>query len=660
MDNARFVLNAANARWGSLIDAISGSNAMLPLPEEGAKATDVARRAQAVAKVHTILDELFPLDGGRWADIGTVAVDDGALRATLTTEWPRHAAVGLRSAAQFVGYSTPTAQSLSVLLRENGLHLELLFSPAGLADVRIESALSTICDLEDSACTVDVADKVSAYRNWLGLMTGRLSYDVSKGGEPAVRRGLNGPRSWASPDGVVGGVTLPGRAVLLARTVGMHMLTDAVTTGADEPLPEHLVDAMVVAACALHDLRSPIARSAAANSRHGSIYVVRPKMHGPAEVQLATEVFDAVESALGLARHTIKMGVMDEERRTSANLAASLRPAAQRLIFVNTGFLDRTADEIHTAMRAGAVPTKARLKQAEWYRKYEENNVQTCVAHGLVGKGQIGKGMWAEPDDMRAMMQTKGSQLAAGASTAWVPSPTAATLHALHYLRTDVNAVQARLTASLEHQFAPGLTPVDALRTAMLHPPVMAANELASLRENADELQLELDDLAQGLLGYVVRWVGQGIGCSKVPSMAGVQLMEDRATLRISSQLIANWRLHGLVSEEQLMSTLVRIATLVDEQNANQPGYRRLAPGYDGPEWYAALELVSCGVHAPNGYTEPSLAKWRRARKALDAQSERAAATTARSPQDELQAPASQATLGDVHAYSEWARSQPM
>lgn len=410
---------------------------------------------------------------------------------------------------------------------------------------------------------------------------------------------------------------------------------------------------MITAACALHDVRAPHARTAAANSRHGSIYIVKPKMHGPDEVQLAVDVFGAVETILGLERNTIKMGVMDEERRTSASLAASLQPAAQRLVFVNTGFLDRTADEVHTSMRAGPMHTKAGLKRAAWYGAYEESNVQTCIHHGLVGKGQIGKGMWAEPDDMRSMIQLKGSQLEAGASTAWVPSPTAATLHALHYLRTDVATVQAGLKTSFAAQHA--LT-ADKMLT-LLHPPVMDASEIAQL--SSREVQAELDDLVQGLLGYVVRWVGQGIGCSKVPSMAGVQLMEDRATLRISSQLIANWRLHGFVSEQQLMGTLKRVAVLVDEQNSHEAHYKRLAPEFDGPEWSAALELISHGVHAPNGYTEPTLTKWRRERKALDEQATSATATVAGELHVLMDAmpSADRAVLGDSTAYAAWARS---
>jgi len=393
----------------------------------------------------------------------------------------------------------------------------------------------------------------------------------------------------------------------------MHMHTDAVVKADGSPIPEHFLDAMVTAACALHDVRG-----ARANSRVGSIYIVKPKMHGAAEVQLACDLFAAVERTLDLPRNTLKMGVMDEERRTSVNLASAIAPARDRIVFVNTGFLDRTADEIHTSMLAGPILPKAELKGA-WYEAYESNNVETCVRRALVGVGQIGKGMWAAPDDMRSMMEQKGAQLDAGASTAWVPSPTAATLHAIHYLRTSVASVQAghkdRLIVGGELE---GTVRHDELLGALLEPPLMGPAERAKLTN--DRVQTELDENVQALLGYVVRWVGQGVGCSKVPNMAGLQLMEDRATLRISSQHLANWLHHGVVSEEQMQETLHRVAKVVDTQNANEVGYKALAPAYDGPEWHAAIELIWNGLRAPNGYTEPSLTKWRRKRKAMDAQ----------------------------------------
>jgi malate synthase len=422
------------------------------------------------------------------------------------------------------------------------------------------------------------------------------------------------------------------------------MYTDAVTTADGAPIPEHFLDAMVTAACALHDLNGKGAGTHAANSRTGSMYVVKPKMHGPEEVELAADLFSHVEDILSMPRNTIKMGVMDEERRTSTNLHAALAPAASRLVFVNTGFLDRTADEIHTSMKAGPMLPKADLKKAPWYLAYEASNVDTCIATSLIGKGQIGKGMWAEPEEMSLMMQTKGAQLEAGASTAWVPSPTAATLHAIHYLRTNVASIHASLEDTLDIA-----TRQAASRDQMLRPPVMAYKR-AEWR--GDKVQAELEDNAQGLLGYVVRWVGQGVGCSKVPNMAGAQLMEDRATLRISSQLIANWLHHGVVSEAQVVRTLKSVAKLVDEQNAGQPGYRSLSPAYDGPEWHAALELVFEGVDAPNGYTEPSLTKWRRARKALEAY--QLSASTASST-ELTDAAAEKAVIGDVEAYAAWA-----
>jgi len=541
-----------------------------------------------------------------------------------------------------------------------------------VVDVRLESALSTIVDFEDSACTVDADDKVAAYANWLGLMKRSLSCQVERSGAneeraTSVTRSLlpplqfHHPRHYPSALATCDSFTLPSQPLLLCRNVGMHMTTDAVTSSHDgAPIPEHFLDAMLTAACALHDVSLRRGQGDLCNSAAGSIYVVKPKMHGPDEVTLAVDLFERVEAVLGLPKQTIKMGIMDEERRTSVNLAQCMHAARHRLVFVNTGFLDRTADEIHTAMQAGPVLLKAALRTARWLGAYEANNVDAALTHGLVGRGQVGKGMWAEPDNMRAMLASKGSQLEMGASTAWVPSPTAATLHALHYLGTSVSGVQARMKEALSlQQHAQQATPTtrgasshptSRHLTALLTPPLLPVKSDAAERvptawaaaqardapletdasETVEEpaapselftpaaIQAELDRNVQSLLGYVVRWVGQGVGCSKVPTLEGSALMEDRATLRISSQQLANWRLHGLIDDAQLLESLQRVARLVDGQNAADAAYRPLAP-FEGPEWHAALELVFGGVDAPNGYTEPALARWRRERKALDA-----------------------------------------
>ena len=632
-DNARFLLNAANARWGSLLDALYGTNAMLGPPPKGPY--DAKRGEQVFAQVHALLDELFPLANGQWADVSSLAVADGSLRVTMQAEGSNKVELGLREPSQLAGYNEEGSSTWSLLLEKNGLHAELIFdasgtnkrsTQAGLVDVKLESALSTICDLEDSACTVDADDKVVAYRNWLGLMKRTLSADVPKADGSVMKRSLNSPKTFRTPKNDAS-FELPGNAVLLCRNVGMHMPTNMVTTAEGIELPEHFVDAMVSGACALHDLK--LSGDAGRNSRTGSMYVVKPKMHGPEEVALACELFSRVEDVLGMPRHTMKMGVMDEERRTSANLYASIKPAKERLVFVNTGFLDRTGDEIHTSMHAGPMQTKAGCKQAQWYGAYETSNVEVCLAAELVGKGQIGKGMWAEPDDMATMLKTKGAQLDMGASTAWVPSPTAATLHALHYMRTSVKGVQTQLARTRD----PTSNRQQYLRDEILTPPLMQRDALS-----AQEVQSELDDSCQSLLGYVARWVGMGVGCSKVPNLAGTQLMEDRATLRISSQLIANWLHHGIVSEDQVKESLKRMAKVVDQQNANDKQYHALAPGYDGPEWNAAIDLVFDGVATPNGYTETALTKWRRERKAMDAAPERVQAKFERALADHMAA----------------------
>jgi malate synthase len=637
-DNARFLLNAANARWGSLFDALYGTNAVPSLPGDRGGGYDHVRGSAVRAEAYNLLDEIFPLAGCAWAEVTGLEVADGVLRATSTED----GAVELCEPAQFVGHATAAdGAELSLLLKRHGLHVELLVRPGdassphnrmGLADVRLESALSTIVDLEDSACTVDAEDKVAAYSNWLGLMKRSLSAPLLKAGT-LTERTLAPPRSWSAAADVARGhagaaagaeLSLQGQALLLCRNVGMHMLTDAVLAGG-KPVPEHFVDALVTTACGIHDVQRARDRliaqrrggvgvrpsPQAANSAGGSIYVVKPKMHGPEECAHAVALFGLVEKVLHLPHETVKLGLMDEERRTSLNLAACMRQMDGRLFFVNTGFLDRTADEIHTSMAAGAVLPKQGIRQAAWLDAYERGNVRAALLSGVVGRGQIGKGMWAEPDNMAAMLTTKGAQLEAGASTAWVPSPTAASLHALHYLRASVADVHR---ASLAELAVEGGGAGAALRARLLAPPLMGGGTLS-----AAEVQLELDNNAQGLLGYVARWVGQGVGCSKVADLHGVQLMEDRATLRISSQHIANWMAHGVVTERQVVETLRRVAVLVDEQNADDAAYRPMAPAFTSPEWRAALELVFRGRAAPNGYTEESLTRWRRARKAADA-----------------------------------------
>jgi len=630
VDNARFIINAANARWVSLLDSIYGTNALLgSAPPKGPY--DAARGAKVWDAANGLLDEIFPLAIGCWRDVESLEVRNGALVAGLGLGLTDT----LASPEQLVGL-TSRGSRWSILLQKHGLHTELVVERpadhalgaaldagahrAGLVDIVQESAVTAICDFEDSACTVDVHDKVAAYSNWLGLMDRTISCELAKPGKGgSSTRRLAPPRAFTRPDG--GALELPGQALLLARNVGMHMPTDMVTAGG-APIPEHFVDALVTAACAIHDVRGH-----GANSRHGSIYIVKPKMHGPHEVRLAADLFAEVERTLQLPAGCIKMGVMDEERRTSANLSQCMHAARERLVFVNTGFLDRTADEIHTSMLAGPMVPKGRMKGG-WYNAYESNNVSNCLAHRLVGVGQIGKGMWAEPDDMASMLATKGDQLAAGGSTGWVPSPTAASLHALHYYRRSVAATQAGLAKTLRHAAelrgeAPVGAPPPSCLDNLLDPPIMSAAEAAAL--TADEVQREVDNNVQSLLGYVVRWVGQGVGCSKVPDLSGAELMEDRATLRISSQHLANWHHHGLVSRPQLLETFERMALVVDEQNASDKHYRRLAPAYAGPEWDAALALVFDGLATANGYTEPCLAKYRRARKALDGEEAAAA-----------------------------------
>lgn len=595
----RYALNALNARWGSLFDALYGTDALAA--PSGTRGYDAERGALVIAEVDRLLDAHFPLSGSSHSAVTRYRVDGGALVAETDG-----ATAQLEDPAQFVGYRGDPAAPDAVLLRHHELHLELTVDPskpvggqhhAGVADAVLESAITTIIDLEDSVSTVDGPDKVGGYRTWLGLVTGDLTATFRKGGKD-VTRTVADDRVYTAPDGSE--LVLSGRALPLVRNVGHHMRTDAVQTAAGEPLLEECLDILVSAVAALHDFRD---LGKHRNFPSGSFYVVKPKMHGPDEVALAVDLFAAVEQALDLAPATIKIGIMDEERRTSLNLEACIARASERVIFVNTGFLDRTGDEIHTVFEAGPVVRKDDEKAATWLKAYEDRNVDVALRAGFSGQAQVGKGMWAQPAGMRAMLAAKGSQPRAGANTAWVPSPTAATLHALHYLETDVLAVQAELADR-------PLTD----RNKLLVAPILSqrGEELS-----AEQITHELETNVQSILGYVVRWVGMGIGCSTVPDLEGVGLMEDRATLRISSQELANWLRHGLIDETQLRETYARMAVLVDEQNAGEAGYQPLSEDPENsPSFQAALELVLAGREEPNGYTERVLTTWRQKAKA--------------------------------------------